>query len=116
MTAGFGKRLEPLGITVRELTGDVTLTKTEIANTQMLVTTPEKWDVVPRKPGDVGLAALVRLLIIDEVHLLHGDRGPVVEALVARTLRTVEISQTVIRVVGLSATLPNYTDVAGFLR
>ena len=34
----------------------------------------------------------------------------------ARTLRTVETSQTVIRVVGLSATLPNYTDVAGFLR
>ena len=82
----------------------------------MLVTTPEKLDVVTRKPGDVGLAALVRLLIIDEVHLLHGDRGPVVEALVARTLRTVETSQTVIRVVGLSATLPNYTDVAGFLR
>ena len=55
-------------------------------------------------------------LIIDEVHLLHGDRGPVVEALVARTLRMVESSQTVIRVVGLSATLPNYIDVAGFLR
>ena len=29
---------------------------------------PEKWDVVTRKPGDVGLAALVRLLIIDEVN------------------------------------------------
>ena len=81
MTAGFGKRLEPLGITVRELTGDMSLTKTEIANTQMLVTTPEKWDVVTRKPGDVGLAALVRLLIIDEVHLLHRDRGPVVTRL-----------------------------------
>ena len=116
MTAGFGKRLEPLGITVRELTGDMSLTKTEISNTQVLVTTPEKWDVVTRKPGDVGLATLVRLLIIDEVHLLHGDRGPVVEALVARTLRLVETSQTVIRVVGLSATLPNYLDVASFLR
>jgi len=116
MAAGFGRRLEPLGITVKELTGDMSLTKTEISNTQMLVTTPEKWDVVTRKPGDVGLAALVRLLIIDEVHLLHGDRGPVVEALVARTLRLVESSQTVIRVVGLSATLPNYIDVSVFLR
>jgi replicative superfamily II helicase len=29
----------------------------------------------------------VRLLIIDEVHLLHDDRGPVLEAIVARTLR-----------------------------
>lgn len=84
MTENFGKRLAPLGISVRELTGDMQLTKTEIMNTQMLVTTPEKWDVVTRKPGDVSLAQLVRLLIIDEVHLLHGDRGPVVEALVCQ--------------------------------
>lgn len=116
MTTNFGKKLAPLGITVRELTGDMQLTKTEIMQTQMLVTTPEKWDVVTRKPGDVSLSQLVRLLIIDEVHLLHGDRGPVIEALVARTLRMVESSQTVIRVVGLSATLPNYIDVAQFLR
>lgn len=58
----------------------------------------------------------MKLLIIDEVHLLHGDRGPVVEALVARTLRQVESSQKMIRIVGLSATLPNYIDVARFLR
>ena len=43
MTANFGKRLAPLGIKVRELTGDMQLTKAEIAQTQMLVTTPEKW-------------------------------------------------------------------------
>lgn len=39
--------------------------------------------------GDVALANIVKLLIIDEVHLLHSDRGPVVEAIVARTLRQV---------------------------
>lgn len=84
---------------------------------QMIVTTPEKWDVVTRKAtGDVQLAQIVRLLIIDEVHLLHEDRGAVIESLVARTLRQVESSQTMIRIVGLSATLPNYLDVANFLR
>ena len=41
--------------------------------------------------GDIALTQLVKLLIIDEVHLLHGDRGPVVEALVARTLRQVKV-------------------------
>ncbi len=57
---------------------------------QMIVTTPEKWDVVTRKStGDVQLAQVVRLLIIDEVHLLHEDRGAVIESLVARTLRQV---------------------------
>lgn len=34
----------------------------------------------------------------------------------ARTLRQVEQSQSMIRIVGLSATLPNYKDVAMFLR
>ena len=58
----------------------------------MIVTTPEKWDVVTRKgTGDVGLSQLVRLLIIDEVHLLHEDRGAVIESLVARTLRQVSL-------------------------
>ncbi|XP_035776945.1 activating signal cointegrator 1 complex subunit 3-like [Anopheles albimanus] len=117
MTSNFGKRLQPLNILVRELTGDMQLTKAELGLTQMIVTTPEKWDVMTRKgAGDVGFISLVKLLIIDEVHLLHGERGPVVEALVARTLRLVESSQSMIRIVGLSATLPNYIDVARFLR
>ncbi|KAK2190751.1 hypothetical protein NP493_71g05055 [Ridgeia piscesae] len=116
MVRNFGRRLEPLGITVKELTGDMQLTKMEIMKTQMLVTTPEKWDVVTRKStGDVALTQLVRLLIIDEVHLLHDDRGAVIETLVARTLRQVESSQSLIRILGLSATLPNYIDVARFL-
>ncbi|XP_065206562.1 activating signal cointegrator 1 complex subunit 3 [Planococcus citri] len=117
MTQNFSVRLKELGINVRELTGDMQLTKKEIANTQLLVTTPEKWDLVTRKgDGDTTLSSLVKLLIIDEVHLLHSDRGPVIEALVSRTLRQVETSQKMIRIVGLSATLPNYLDVAAFLR
>ena len=35
MVRNFGKRLAPLGITVKELTGDMSLTKTEIMNTQV---------------------------------------------------------------------------------
>ena len=62
----FSKRLAPLGIQVKELTGDMQLTKREIAMTQMIVTTPEKWDVVTRKGGSEGLAGQVKLLIIDE--------------------------------------------------
>ncbi|XP_038221111.1 putative U5 small nuclear ribonucleoprotein 200 kDa helicase [Zerene cesonia] len=66
--------------------------------------------------GERSFTNLVRLVIIDEIHLLHDERGPVLEALVARTLRTVEQTQEAVRLVGLSATLPNYTDVAAFLR
>lgn len=38
-----------------------------------------------------------------------------IETIVARTQRYVESSQRLVRLVGLSATLPNYKDVASFL-
>ena len=117
ITEKLGRRLAWLGIQVRELTGDMHLTKKEIVQTQIIVTTPEKWDVVTRKStGDTELVQKVRLLIIDEVHMLHDERGAVIESLVARTERQVESTQSLIRVVGLSATLPNYVDVADFLK
>lgn len=56
------------------------------------------------------------LLSQDEIHLLHDDRGPVLEALVARAIRNIEMTQEEVRLIGLSATLPNYEDVATFLR
>lgn len=49
MVDNFSKRLKDLGIVVKELTGDMQLSKTEMTQTQILVTTPEKWDVVTRK-------------------------------------------------------------------
>ena len=116
MVENFGNRLRELRLVVREFTGDMQLTKKELMETQMIVTTPEKWDVTTRKNSDMALVQSVRLLIFDEVHLLHEERGPVIESLVARTLRQVESSQSMVRIVGLSATLPNYRDVAQFLR
>ncbi|CAI5719859.1 unnamed protein product [Peronospora effusa] len=104
-------------IQVRELSGDQNLSREQLFNTQIIVTTPEKWDIITRKSGDDRTyTQLVRLVIIDEIHLLHDTRGPVLEALVARTIRNVEATQQMVRLVGLSATLPNYEDVAAFLR
>ncbi|XP_044756152.1 putative U5 small nuclear ribonucleoprotein 200 kDa helicase [Coccinella septempunctata] len=116
MVGNFGKRLASYNITVSELTGDHQLTHEQIAATQVIVCTPEKWDIITRKGGEKTFTSLVRLIIIDEIHLLHDERGPVLEALVARTIRMIESTQEDVRLVGLSATLPNYQDVATFLR
>ncbi|KAG9581437.1 Sec63-domain-containing protein, partial [Aureobasidium melanogenum] len=86
----FGARLAPYGIKVSELTGDRQLTKQQIAETQVIVTTPEKWDVITRKATDTSYTNLVRLICIDEIHLLHDDRGPVIESIVSRQIRKVE--------------------------
>ena len=47
------------------------LTRQELTDTQVIITTPEKWDVITRKSTDVALTQIVKLLIIDEVHLLN---------------------------------------------
>ena len=101
---------------MKELTGDMQLSKQQIEETQLIVATPEKWDIITRKSGDRTYTELVKLLIIDEIHLLHDLRGPVLEAIVSRTIRMIESTQEMIRIVGLSATLPNYADVGAFIR
>ncbi|GJE96304.1 Sec63-domain-containing protein [Phanerochaete sordida] len=116
MVGNFSSRLGVFGIKVGELTGDSQMTKQQIAETQIIVTTPEKWDVITRKSTDTSYTNLVRLIIIDEIHLLHDERGPVLESIVARTVRRMEQTGEYVRLVGLSATLPNYEDVATFLR
>ena len=87
IVGNFQKRLVDYGIVVRELTGDSHLTKQQIDETQIIVTTPEKWDIVTRKSGERTYIDLVKLIIIDEIHLLHDSRGPVLEAIVSRTIR-----------------------------
>ena len=82
------------------------MTKAEIQETHIIVATPEKWDVVTRKTD--GMMNLVNCLILDEIHLLNDERGLVLECLVSRALTTGFKQQRPIRIVGLSATLPNY--------
>ena len=101
---------------MKELSGDSSLTRQQISETQILVTTPEKWDIVTRQGEGRAFTQLVKLVIIDEIHLLHDDRGPVLESIVSRIIRQVESTCEPVRLVGLSATLPNYGDVATFLR
>ena len=54
------------------------MSRKEVMETTVVVTTPEKWDIVTRKSNSV-YNSVVTLLIIDEIHLLHDDRGPVLE-------------------------------------
>lgn len=117
IVSNFNKRLgcKPFNLVVEELTGDHQLDQRQISKAQIIVCTPEKWDIVTRKSIDRLYTKLVRLVIFDEIHLLHNDRGATLEALVARIKRHKQIEGEAIRIVGLSATLPNYKDVSHFI-
>lgn len=115
MVRTFTDRLSPYGINVAELTGDAQSTPQELGQAQLIIATPEKWDVVSRKANDLSYTRMVRLVIIDEIHLLHDERGPVLESIVMRLLADQRMTGEYLRIVGLSATLPNYIDVAKFI-
>ena len=68
-------------IKVVEVTGD---TSEVMHGAHVIVTTPEKWDGISRAWRRRGIVRKVGLVIIDEIHLLGSDRGPVLEVLVSR--------------------------------
>ena len=101
------------GLESAELTGDTDynqLRKVQQAN--IIITTPEKWDSVTRKWKDnAKLVQLIKLFLVDEVHILKDSRGATLEAVVSR----MKSMQTSIRFVALSATVPNSEDIALWL-
>ncbi|KAL5699088.1 RNA helicase [Ranunculus cassubicifolius] len=83
---------------------------------RIIVTTPDKWEIACRNLGQHGYIQAGKLLIIEKIHLLQQFRGHLLESIVARTIRAVETRKDRIRLVGFCAPVPNYEDVAAFLR
>uniref|UniRef100_H2Z647 Activating signal cointegrator 1 complex subunit 3 n=1 Tax=Ciona savignyi TaxID=51511 RepID=H2Z647_CIOSA len=110
------KRLKTkLGLKLVELTGDIAPDMGAVARADVIITTPEKWDGVSRSWNTRGYVRKVSLLIIDEIHLLGQDRGPVLEVIVSRTNFISSHTEKAVRVVGLSTALANARDLADWL-
>ncbi|KAJ8612735.1 hypothetical protein MRB53_037311 [Persea americana] len=109
----WSDKFRTLGLTCAELTGDSdAFSQRDVANADIIITTPEKWDSVTRKWHDhKKLMTLVELMLIDEVHILKDDRGACLEAVVSR----MKSAGGDVRFVALSATIPNAEDVASWL-
>ena len=132
---------------ILEYTGDTSYDRNTLNNADVLICTPEKWDLVTRgwrntktnnnsygKGSKGGIKELelfskdyiknVRLMILDEIHLLGEERGAVLEAIVSRTRYISKIlkQQTssndendMIRLIGLSTALANPSDLANWI-
>ncbi|KAF2488471.1 P-loop containing nucleoside triphosphate hydrolase protein [Lophium mytilinum] len=107
------KKFGPLGLRCEELTGDSEISQIRnVQSASIIITTPEKWDSMTRKWKDhEKLMQLVKLFLIDEVHILKDERGATLEAVVSR-MKSVSSD---VRFVALSATVPNFKDVAAWL-
>jgi len=127
----------PLNWRVLELSGDTHHDKRALESADVLVCTPEKWDLISRgwRSGKDQrgrcFVKQVRLLVIDEIHLLGEERGAVLEAIVSRTrfiskhMQQVSSSsntsaiemqgEELVRIVGLSTAVANPLDLAGWI-
>ncbi|KAJ3167141.1 Sec63 [Geranomyces variabilis] len=129
-TKDWQQKFRVLGITCNELTGDTDNVRVnDIRQSNIIVTTPEKWDSMTRRWRDYkNLMALLRLILIDECHILNeAERGATLEVVVSR-MRTVNVelrndrTKTPagcgqdMRFVALSATAPNIADIAAWLK
>lgn len=100
---------------VLELTGDCTPDLAALKDADLLITTPEKWDGISRNWQHRSYVSDVALVIIDEIHLLGQDRGPVIEVIISRMRYIAEQTGNNVRFVGLSTALANAKDVADWL-
>jgi ATP-dependent DNA helicase HFM1/MER3 len=107
------KKFSHLNLPCAELTGDTSHTEmSKVRAASIIVTTPEKWDSITRKWADhAKLVQMVKLFLIDEVHILKDPRGATLEAIVSRMKKM----SAEVRFVALSATIPNSQDVATWL-
>eukprot|EP00760_Papus_ankaliazontas_P006285 PhM_4_TR12979/c0_g1_i1/m.63592/K15271/HFM1, MER3; ATP-dependent DNA helicase HFM1/MER3 len=122
------------GLNIHLETGDSDLFEsdpTSVASADIIVTTPERWDSITRRWKEglaLNLVTSVALVLIDEVHTLHEERGAVLEALVSRmkTIHRVVCAQhekekgaaaplPLLRFVAVSGTMPNAEDIGEWL-
>lgn len=104
----------PLGFKVYVVSGERELEPSKVKSADIIISTPEKWDSASRKHSTTHpFVRAVSVIVIDEVHLLDSDeRGGVLEALITRMKR---ITSGNVRIIALSATMPNVDEVAAWI-
>ncbi len=80
--ADWSKKFKPLGVVVNELTGETAADNKILERSDLIITTPERWDLMSRRWMQKKSVQDVKLVIVDEMHLLDGEHGPTLEAVV----------------------------------
>lgn len=104
-----------LGKKVVLLTGETGTDLKLLAKGQIVITTAEKWDVLSRRWKQRKNVQNVNLFIVDELHLIGGEDGPVIEVVCSRMRYISSQIEKPIRIIALSSSLTDYRDVAQWL-
>lgn len=109
------KFFDSLGLRVVKLTGETGTDLKLLAKGQIIVTTAEKWDILSRRWKQRKNVQNVNLFIVDELHLIGGEDGPVLEVVCSRMRYISSQTEKQIRIVALSSSLTDAKDLAQWL-
>ena len=114
----------PLNLNILEFTSDNEyINYTQLNDANLILTTPEKFDVLSRKWKKIPeFFSEISLLLIDEIHLLNEEnRGATLEAIVSRMKLISSLKRFKnsfienFRIIALSATIPNIYEIGEFI-
>lgn len=112
----WGKRFgEGLGLSVQELTGSVAADAKILEAANICVATPVQWDMLTRRWRQRKVVQEVALVVADELHLIGGEGGHIMEACMSRTRFISSQLKTPIRIVGLASSVANARDLGEWL-
>ena len=97
------------------LTGETATDLKLIAKGNIIISTPEKWDVLSRRWKQRKNVQNIHLFVCDEIHLLGGPDGPVIEIICSRMRYISSQLEKPIRIIALGASMANARDVANWL-
>jgi len=109
----FGKG--GLKMRVVEITGETATDLKLLEKGQIIISTPEKWDYLSRRWKQRKHVQQVSLFIIDELHLIGGRGGPILEVIVSRMRYIASQVEDKIRIVVLSTSLANAKDLGEWI-
>lgn len=109
----FGKK--GLGLQVAALTGETATDLKLLEKGQIIISTPEKWDALSRRWKQRKHIQQVSLFIVDELHLIGGQGGPILEVIVSRMRYIASQVENKIRIVALSTSLANAKDLGEWI-
>lgn len=115
MYKGWAARFGSLGVNVVMLTGESAADLKLLEKGNLICTTPERWDMLSRRWKQRKNVQSVALFVADELHLLGGERGHVIEVVTSRMRYLSSQLESKCRVVGLATALANARDLGEWI-
>jgi pre-mRNA-splicing helicase BRR2 len=115
--ADWTKRFAEVSSNVRvaALTGETSADLKILERNNVILSTPENWDMLSRRWKQRKNVQTVALFIVDEMHLIGGEQGPIIEVTTSRMRYISSQTDNKTRIVALCSSVANAKDLGDWI-